>query len=105
MLDLEMYQSRYLRWVLTESSRTHIRLNSSSSITEFYARMLKKKADGKAIVAASTKLPQDRILTRERKTPTGHRSVHENSIELDFRKRNDCLNLQPDRVTRLVLHW
>src|SRR5208282_6158466 len=44
--------SGYLRWILTECTRTHIRLNPSSNVTKFYARMLKKKGDAKAIVAA-----------------------------------------------------
>lgn len=48
--------SRYLRWILTECTRTHIRLNPDSNVTRFYSRMLKKKGDGKAIVATSTKL-------------------------------------------------
>jgi transposase len=48
--------SKYLRWVLTECTRTHIRLNPESNMTKFYARMLRKKGDAKAIVAASTKL-------------------------------------------------
>ena len=48
--------SKYQRWVLTECTRTHIRLNPDSNVTRFYARMLKKKGDAKAIVATSTKL-------------------------------------------------
>jgi aspartate/methionine/tyrosine aminotransferase len=34
----------------------HIRLNPESNVTKFYHRMAKKKGDGKAIVATSTKL-------------------------------------------------
>jgi hypothetical protein len=48
--------SRYLRWVLTECARTHIRLNPDSNLTHFYLKLMKRKGDAKAIVAASTKL-------------------------------------------------
>ena len=48
--------SRYLRWILTECTRTHIRHNPNSTITRFYQKLTARKGDGKAIVAASTKL-------------------------------------------------
>jgi transposase len=48
--------SKYLRWVLTECTRTHVRLNPHSNLTRFYLKLAKRKGDAKAIVATSTKL-------------------------------------------------
>jgi transposase len=48
--------SRYLRWVLTECARSHIRSYSESSITRFSIKTAARKGDAKAIVAAASKL-------------------------------------------------
>lgn len=40
--------SRYLRWVLTECARNHVRNNPESSITRFYVKLARKKGSAKA---------------------------------------------------------
>lgn len=48
--------SRYLRWVMVECVRAHIRNYKNTSITRFYERLAKIKGNSKAVVAAASKL-------------------------------------------------
>lgn len=48
--------SKYLRWIMVECVRSHIRTQPESNITKFYYRLAKKKGNAKATVAASSKL-------------------------------------------------
>ena len=48
--------SRYLRWILTECTHSHIRTEPDSNMTRFYNRLVKKRGKAKATVAASVKL-------------------------------------------------
>jgi transposase len=48
--------SRYLRWVMVECVRAHIRNYKNTSITKFYERLAKIKGNSKAVVAAASKL-------------------------------------------------
>ncbi|MDG6909213.1 MAG: IS110 family transposase [Nitrososphaerota archaeon] len=48
--------SRYLRWILGQCTRVHIRFEPDGTVAQFYARIARKKGDQKAIVAASAKL-------------------------------------------------
>lgn len=50
--------SKYLRWILTEIIRVHIRWAPESKITKFYYRIKKRKNDNIAVIAASRKLLQ-----------------------------------------------
>src|SRR5205814_2096374 len=48
--------SKYLRWIMGQCTRVHIRTEPDGTIATFYARLARKKGDQKAIVAASAKL-------------------------------------------------
>jgi transposase len=49
--------SKYLRWVMIECVRAHIRNYKNTSITKFYERLAKRsKGSSKAVVAAASKL-------------------------------------------------
>jgi transposase len=48
--------SRYLRWVLGQCTRAHIKADPDGTVAIFYTRLRKKKGDHRAIVAASAKL-------------------------------------------------
>ena len=48
--------SKYLRWILVECVRFHIKTQPDSNITKFYYILVKKKGSAKATVAASSKL-------------------------------------------------
>jgi transposase len=48
--------SRYLRWIIIECTRTHVRTASDSNIARFYLRLAKKKGNSVAAVAAASKL-------------------------------------------------
>jgi len=48
--------SKYLRWIMLECARAHIRTNKKSNITQFYTRLAKIKGNSKAAVAAASKL-------------------------------------------------
>jgi transposase len=48
--------SKYLRWIMLECARAHIRTNKKSNITQFYTRLAKIKGSSKAAVAAASKL-------------------------------------------------
>ena len=48
--------SPYLRWILNQCVRTHIRVEPDGSVATFYSRLARKKGGSKAIVAASAKL-------------------------------------------------
>ncbi len=48
--------SRYLRWILNQCVRAHMRAEPDGTVANFYARLARKKGDQKAIVAASAKL-------------------------------------------------
>ena len=48
--------SKYLRWVMIECVRAHIRNYKNTSITKFYERLARSKANSKAVVAAASKL-------------------------------------------------
>jgi transposase len=51
------FGSKYLRWIMIECVRAHIRLNKDSNITQFYIRLAKRKGNNsKAVVAAASKL-------------------------------------------------
>ena len=48
--------SSYLRWVMNQCTRAHMRAEPDGTVAQFYARLARKKGDQKAIVAASAKL-------------------------------------------------
>jgi transposase len=48
--------SKYLRWVMGQCARAHMRAQPAGTVATFYARIKRKKGDQKAIVAASAKL-------------------------------------------------
>jgi hypothetical protein len=49
--------SKYLRWIMVECVRSHIRTQpNNSNIRKFYYILAKKKGNAKATVAASSKL-------------------------------------------------
>jgi hypothetical protein len=48
--------SRYLRWIMGQCTRGHMRAEPDGTIATFYKRLARKKDDPKAIVAASAKL-------------------------------------------------
>ncbi len=48
--------SRYLRWIMGQCTRAHMRVEPEGTVANFYARIARKKGDQKAIVAASAKL-------------------------------------------------
>lgn len=48
--------SSYLRWIMGQCTRVHIRNEPDGTIAKFYARIARRKGDQKAIVAASAKL-------------------------------------------------
>ena len=48
--------SSYLRWILGQCTRVHIRFEPDGTVAQFYQRIRRKKGDQKAIVAASAKL-------------------------------------------------
>jgi len=48
--------SRYLRWIVGQCTRVHMRAEPGGTVASFYARLARKKGDQKAIVAASAKL-------------------------------------------------
>jgi transposase len=48
--------STYLRWILGQCTRVHMREEPDGTVAAFYQRLARKKGDQKAIVAASAKL-------------------------------------------------
>ena len=48
--------SSYLRWIMGQCTRAHMRVEPEGTVANFYARIARKKGDQKAIVAASAKL-------------------------------------------------
>jgi len=48
--------SPYLRWILNQCVRVHMRAEPDGSVAAFYSRLARKKGNSKAIVAASAKL-------------------------------------------------
>jgi transposase len=48
--------SKYLRWIMTECTHTHVRTVPESSVSKFYAKIARKKGKQKGIVAAASKL-------------------------------------------------
>lgn len=48
--------SSYLRWILTECAKTHIRTQKESDLTRFYQELAKRRGKLKATVAAASKL-------------------------------------------------
>jgi transposase len=48
--------SSYLRWIMGQCTRAHIRNEPDGTIAKFYARIARRKGDQKAVVAASAKL-------------------------------------------------
>jgi len=48
--------SPYLRWILNQCARMHMRMEPEGTVATFYARLARKKGGSKAIVAASAKL-------------------------------------------------
>jgi transposase len=48
--------SSYLRWVLNQCTRAHMQAEPDGTVSQFYTRLVRKKGDQKAIVAASAKL-------------------------------------------------
>ena len=48
--------SPYLRWIMGQCTRVHMRMEPDGTVANFYARIARKKGDQKAIVAASAKL-------------------------------------------------
>ncbi len=48
--------SKYLRWILTECVKAHIRTRKDSQLTRFYTTVAKRRGGPKATVAAASKL-------------------------------------------------
>ncbi len=48
--------SRYLRWILTECAKAHIRSQRDSQLTRFYTEVARRRGGAKATVAAASKL-------------------------------------------------
>lgn len=48
--------SKYLRWILTECAKAHIRTEKESALTKFYHHLAKKRGASKASVASASKL-------------------------------------------------
>jgi transposase len=48
--------SAYLRWIMGQCTRVHMRMEPDGTVANFYNRIARKKGDQKAIVAASAKL-------------------------------------------------
>ncbi len=48
--------SKYLRWVLNQSARAHIKTELDGTVAGFHSRLKSKKGNVKAVVAASAKL-------------------------------------------------
>jgi transposase len=48
--------SPYLRWILNQCARMHMRMEPNGTVATFYARLARKKGGSKAIVAAPAKL-------------------------------------------------
>src|SRR5438445_2686448 len=48
--------SSYLRWVLVECTKTHIRTQKESNLTKFYRQLAERRGSSKAAVAAASKL-------------------------------------------------
>jgi transposase len=48
--------SPYLRWILNQCARTHMRMEPDGTVGLFYTRLARKKGGSKAIVASSAKL-------------------------------------------------
>jgi transposase len=48
--------SEYLRWILTECTKTHVRTQKESDLTRFYLELAKRRGKSKAIVASASKL-------------------------------------------------
>jgi transposase len=48
--------SAYLRWIMGQCTRAHMRMEPDGTVANFYARIARKKGDQKAVVAASAKL-------------------------------------------------
>ncbi len=48
--------SRYLRWILTECAKAHIRSQRDSQLTRFYTEVARRRGGSKATVAAASKL-------------------------------------------------
>lgn len=48
--------SAYLRWIMGQCTRIHMRTEPEGTVAKFYERIRRKKGDQKAIVAASAKL-------------------------------------------------
>ncbi len=48
--------SSYLRWIMGQCTRVHMRVEPDGTVAQFYTRLARKKGDQKAIVAASAKL-------------------------------------------------
>jgi hypothetical protein len=48
--------SMYLRWIMWQCARVHIRAEPSGTVATFHQRIRRKRRDPKAIVAASAKL-------------------------------------------------
>jgi transposase len=48
--------SKYLRWILVECARSHVRTEKGSNLTKFYLHLAKKRGSSKASVASASKL-------------------------------------------------
>ncbi|MDG7038106.1 MAG: IS110 family transposase [Nitrososphaerota archaeon] len=48
--------SRYLRWIVTECAKSHIRTQPDSALTAFYRDLARRRGGSKATVAAASKL-------------------------------------------------
>lgn len=48
--------SSYLRWILTECTKAHIRTQKDSDLTKFYRELAKRRGGSKATVASASKL-------------------------------------------------
>lgn len=56
--SITKYGSKYLRWILVESARTHIRCCQESKLTKYYYRLEKHKPGNVAIIATARKMLQ-----------------------------------------------
>jgi transposase len=50
--------SKYLRWILTEAVRVHVRWDKDSKLTKYYYRMKRRKPENVALIATARKLLQ-----------------------------------------------
>src|SRR5437867_8323459 len=66
-----LFRSSYLRWIMGQCTRVHMRVEPEGTVANFYARIARKKGDQKAIVPSGSTLI-DRKSTR---LNSSHRTI------------------------------